>query len=57
MFSRRDHIAKIDIAQKTHDEKWGFLNDLQPQVYFENFFFIFILIINQIIEYSIGCSI
>jgi len=41
MFSRRDHIAKIDIAQKTHDEKWGFLNDLQPQVYFENDLFFY----------------
>ena len=29
---RKDHISKIDLAQKSHDEKWGFLNGLQPQV-------------------------
>ncbi|CAF1315854.1 unnamed protein product [Adineta steineri] len=27
----KDHVSKIDIAQKNHDTKWGFLNGLQPQ--------------------------
>jgi len=35
---RRDHILKIDLAQKTHDDKWGFLNNLQPQVEFQIMF-------------------
>ncbi|CAF1281470.1 unnamed protein product [Adineta ricciae] len=30
----KDHISKIDYAQKTHDDKWGFLNSLQPQACF-----------------------
>ncbi|CAF2146404.1 unnamed protein product [Rotaria magnacalcarata] len=25
----KDHIAKMDTAQKFHDEKWGFLKDIQ----------------------------
>ena len=35
---RKDHIGKIDTAQKSHDQKWGFLNDLQPQVGFLSFY-------------------
>ncbi|CAF0821094.1 unnamed protein product [Rotaria sp. Silwood1] len=27
----KDHISKIDTAQKIHDQKWGFLNEVQPQ--------------------------
>ena len=40
---RKDHISKIDLAQKSHDEKWGFLNGLQPQVrlFAETFAFIY----------------
>lgn len=39
MINRKDHIAKIDTAQKYHNEKWGFLKDIQPTVCFDDFLF------------------
>lgn len=32
LFSRKDHISKIEAAQRFYDKRWGFLNDLELQV-------------------------